>query len=97
MTETYEIAGMLHVGMGETHLNEWLSVMNVPPLARLTVKMREQEVGPSIEAVAEETCQRAMQAEMSATEESQRALLAHQMPIPLVASYDMGWTRRGSA
>lgn len=86
-------AGMVHVGMGETDVNEWLSVLNVPPLARSTVKAREREMGPNFEAIAEDSCQKALHLEQAMSSENTRDRSG---PVQLTASYDMGWTRRGS-
>ena len=43
---------MLHAGIGETHVNNLLTSMNVPPIHHKTLKRREREAGKGIETVA---------------------------------------------
>ena len=44
---TKAAGGMIHCGIGETHLNQFLSVLNLPEISRQTVKNREDELALS--------------------------------------------------
>lgn len=44
--------GCLHAGIGQTHINNMLSCMNIPTINSITFKQREREVGQSVEAIA---------------------------------------------
>ena len=50
---------MIHIGIGETALNNLLAILNVPPLAggTVTCKAHEREIGQAIEALARKSCQ----------------------------------------
>ena len=48
---------MLDAGMGATHINKFLTGLGVPPLSPCTIKKREREIGPMVEALAKESCQ----------------------------------------
>ncbi|XP_046555393.1 uncharacterized protein LOC124264681 [Haliotis rubra] len=48
---------MLHSGLGQTCVSNWLAAMNIPPLSDRTLKRREREMGPLIEEVARNSCQ----------------------------------------
>lgn len=61
--------GMLNTGIGETHLNNLLSVLNVPGISKKTLKKREREVGKNVEAIAKECCEEALQEEIKKTSE----------------------------
>ena len=60
--------GMVHSGLGETHVNNFLTSMNLPPISHKTLKKREREVGPIIEKVAEESCEKALAEEVATSE-----------------------------
>lgn len=49
--------GCLHTGVGNTHLNNLLSILNVPALNSSTFKNWEREAGKAIELVAKNSCQ----------------------------------------
>ena len=49
--------GCLHTGVGNTHLNNLLSTLNVPAMNSSTFKNREREAGKAIELVAKKSCQ----------------------------------------
>ena len=51
---TYDIntraaLGLLHAGIGNTHLNNLFSTMNIPTMNSRTFKSREREVGHALE------------------------------------------------
>ena len=77
---------MLDAGMGATQVNKFLTGHGVPPLSPCTIKKREREIGPMVEAPAKESCK--------ATKEKEIALSKDW--IWIAASYDAGWQRRGS-
>ncbi|CAC5389731.1 unnamed protein product [Mytilus coruscus] len=47
--------GMLHVGLGETQLRNWLASVNLHYLSVSGLKTREEEVGAALESYAEES------------------------------------------
>ncbi len=58
---------MLHVGLGETGVNNFLSTLNVHCINKSTLKERETEVGDVIERLAEESMTKALHEELEAT------------------------------
>ncbi|XP_072035542.1 uncharacterized protein, partial [Amphiura filiformis] len=79
--------GMLHAGMGPTQVNNFLTTMNLPHVYENLLKRREREVGPHVEIAAKRACQEATKEETADMEEQGG----------VVASYDMGWQKRGRA
>ena len=53
---TRAVLGSLHAGMGNTHLNNLLSTMNVLTMNHNLFKRREREVGNALEKVATDSC-----------------------------------------
>jgi hypothetical protein len=47
---------MLHAGIGEKKLEMLLSVLNIPPLSKTSLKISEREVGQAVEDVARNSC-----------------------------------------
>ncbi|XP_068757667.1 uncharacterized protein [Montipora capricornis] len=82
-------AGMLHAGMGPTHVNALLSSLNIPTLCVTTLKAREREIGPAIENIANKSCDLEME------EEKMEWGCIQDQAVPIGASYDMGWQKRG--
>ncbi|KAK0074947.1 hypothetical protein PV326_012038, partial [Microctonus aethiopoides] len=66
-SNTNAAAGALDSGIGNTHLNKFFAVMNMPPLHWKTFKIHEKEVGLCIEKMAEESCKEATLAEKRLT------------------------------
>ena len=86
--------GCLHTGIGNAHLNNLLSTMNIPTMNHSTFKAREREVGKTVENVAQISCKENMNMEMNdavvdGAEPDDNGLIG----IPV--SYDMGWQKRG--
>ena len=54
---------MIHAGIGETHVNAFLSTIGIPPLNGKTLKKLERKVGIIIENEAKLSCVSASQAE----------------------------------
>lgn len=83
--------GMLHAGLSGTAVERFLSTLEVPPPNHKILKRREREIGPAIERVADETCEKAMALEGILTIKDNA-----EGPVEATASYDMGWQRRSS-
>lgn len=81
---------MLHAGIGVTHVNALLTSINLPAMGQNTLKTREREVGPAIEAVARNSCLEGLQLE----KESRRTGDTEQV-VKIGVLYDMGWQKRG--
>ena len=47
--------GMIHIGIGETQLNNLLTAVNLPTISRRALKSREEEAGKSIQIIAKES------------------------------------------
>ena len=44
--------GMIHAGLGQTHVNAFLYAVNIPPMSTSAYQNRTEEVGVAIEKVA---------------------------------------------
>ena len=84
---------MPHAGIGPTHVNALLTLINLSPLGQNTLNAREKEVGPVIEAVAKKLCAEAIEAEKRCWIYGQQE--SELGSIKIGASYDMGWQKRG--
>ncbi|XP_034944360.1 uncharacterized protein [Chelonus insularis] len=60
-------SGVLNGGMGYTHLNKFLSALNIPEMHWNTFKTYEKEVGKAIEELGRDSCKRAVQEERELT------------------------------
>jgi len=69
-------------------VNNFLTTLSIPPVNDKTLRKREREIGPVIEAVAKASCQKAAQEELSLTSDAEAGI---------TMSYDMGWQKRGRA
>ncbi|KAK0170513.1 hypothetical protein PV328_008351 [Microctonus aethiopoides] len=56
---TKAVLGILYAGMGCTALNKLLTCLNVPTISNNLYKRYEREIGPALEAIAKESCERA--------------------------------------
>lgn len=54
---------MLDAGIGETHVNSFLSALNIPIFFSKTLKRYERIAGNAIEIVAEDSCKEAIEVE----------------------------------
>ncbi|XP_078329120.1 uncharacterized protein LOC111135496 isoform X1 [Crassostrea virginica] len=77
-------SAILYTGIGETAVNRFFAALNLPSVDANTLKKREREVGSAFEAVAESTCQEAIEKEINCTKDQE------------TVSYDAGWQTRGS-
>ena len=60
------VLGCLHTGIGETHLNNLLCTLNIPPMNPVTFKSGENEIGHAVEQVTRRSCKTAMSEEKNA-------------------------------
>lgn len=86
--------GCLHAGVGNTHLNNLLSTLNVPAMNSSTFKTREREAGKAIELVAKNSCEQFLNRERDKAIENGNKPDENNL-VPIACSYDMGWQKRG--
>jgi hypothetical protein len=55
---------MINGGFGETHLNAFLAVLNIPGISKQGLKEREREVGSTLQKMAEESCENCLMEEV---------------------------------
>jgi hypothetical protein len=91
----YRVAlGALHVGIRQTHVNNSLTSINIPPFNNVTFKKREREVGRAIQSLASTSCKENLQKEKeNAISNNIQADSNGLIGFPV--SYDMGWQKRG--
>ncbi|MEW8544186.1 MAG: hypothetical protein AB2693_11690 [Candidatus Thiodiazotropha sp.] len=73
--------GMIHAGIGEKHLNAFLTTLAIPSISPKTLKRRERDIGPFIEKTAKESCERASYEEKLMTI-NESASYSGETPIP---------------
>lgn len=88
------VLGSLHIGVGQTQLNNFLATLNIPTMNSQLFKMREREIGNSIGKVAKGSCDVYLEQEKENAEKSNNQGEVDSMPA-IAVSYDMGWTKRG--
>lgn len=89
---SYFISGMIHAGIGPTHVNAFLTTMDIPAVSSTMLQGRSSEAGPAIEVVAKASCTAARIAERTAElEKSSTPDEGQDVHIPV--SYDMGWQK----
>ena len=87
------VLSCLHTRIGNTHLNNLLSTLNVPTI-NPTFKSREREIGTAVEKVARKSglenmaLERKLALDGGATADSDGF-------VSVWCSYDMGWQKRG--
>ena len=86
--------GAIDNGIGFTHMNNFLTTLNVPTLNKSAYKKREREVGRAIEEVASKSCEMVLQDEICAAEKNGKIPDTDGL-MPLSVSYDMQWLKRG--
>ena len=86
------VLGSLHAGIGQTQLNNFLSVLNVPSINSVLFKRREREIGNATEMVAKGSCTASLDIEKLAYENSKTE---KDDLTDIAVSYDMGWQKRG--
>ena len=50
------LSAMIHAGVGPIHFNAIVTTLGLPPISEKTLKERERDIGPFIEAPAKESC-----------------------------------------
>ncbi|XP_053383810.1 uncharacterized protein LOC123536329 [Mercenaria mercenaria] len=60
--------GMIHAGIGETHMNGFLVTLGIPPIHHKTLKKHEQKVGKVMVENARDSCARACEEEKAASQ-----------------------------
>lgn len=66
---------MINAGIGESQMNNILAYINLPTIAKTTLKKREREIGSSITAVANDSCTDAINEEIALLEDVNRYLI----------------------
>lgn len=86
--------GCLHAGIGQSHINNLLSTMNIPTMNSTIFKNKEREVGKAVEKIARASCQNSIE---RVREEAVRNGIECEEDnlIPVSCSFDMGWQKRG--
>ena len=84
---------MIHAGIGQSHLNNLLSTLNIPQISHTSLKDREEEIGAVIETFANNSVDAALMQE--------KELAAKEMHIEdsvpgIEISSDAAWQKRGS-
>ena len=64
------ILAAVHTGFSDTHINKFLSTINVPGISNSMYKRHEREIGPVIEIIAKESCAEAAKLERKLTIEN---------------------------
>ena len=85
--------GSLHAGIGNTHLNNLLSRMNIPTVNHRMFKRREREIGNVVEKVARESCKLNLNLEKAMAKQS--SVPSTDDLVGNAVSYDMAWQKRG--
>ena len=88
------VLGTLHIGIGETHVNNFLTTMNIPPLNNVTFKKREKEIGNAVECIASTSCIENLQKEKENAQSNNTTADSNGL-IGFPVSYDMCWQKRG--
>ena len=69
---TRAVLGSLHIGIGQTHLNNLLTTLNVPSMSNVLFKRREREIGKEVENVAKKSCNQMLEKEKKNAEEKEK-------------------------
>lgn len=56
---------MLNGGFGESHVNNFLSALNIPSICQKSLKEREREVGKKMIEIADSSCKKSLEEEVS--------------------------------
>lgn len=81
-------SAMDHAGIGPTHVNNFLTTLNIPAVDEKVLRRQERRIGATVEQVARESCEQATREEVEQTDESAGGI---------TMSYDCGWQKRGKA
>ena len=92
---TRAVLGSLHVGTGQTQLNNLLTTINVPPISNVLFKRREREIGNAVENVTKKSCRQVVEQEKKKADEKSQNQGGENSLVGIAVSYDMGWQKRG--
>ena len=56
---------MVHAGMGTSHIQSFMAVLEIPSITHKHMKLREREILASIENVARKSCDQAIAEEIN--------------------------------
>ena len=90
---TKAASGMLHAGIGETHLNNLLSTVNLPQISPRILKVREEEIGSAMQTFAKASVDSALMKEQELTN---NAIHTGDRIPGIEISSDAAWQKRGS-
>ena len=91
------LQGMVHAGMGATHVNAFLTSLNIPAVSSKTLKKHEHAVGVEIEKVAKKSCEATIATERELEVQKRGLDVSDSDNVGIAVSYDMGWQKRGRA
>ena len=91
---TKAASGMLHAGIGETHLNNLFTTMNLPQITHRSLKKCENEIGPILESFAKQSAANALMQEKELSEK--QAEESETGSFGINVSVDTAWQKRGS-
>ena len=57
------VSGMLHAGLGHRNMVSFLSTVEVRGLHHSSLKSQERHIGPHLQTLAEQSCERALREE----------------------------------
>lgn len=80
----------MHAGIGQSHITDFMSVLEVNNMDTKTMKKREREVGDHVHSVANSSSKKALSDEIEVLKEHNRfvaSLLMIQYQIPLSLVY----------
>ncbi|XP_065194251.1 uncharacterized protein LOC135825567 [Sycon ciliatum] len=80
------VAAMDHAGIGVTHVNNFLTTLNIPPVNEKVLRRQERAIGTVVERVAKESCDEACAEEVKRTSSG-----------GIGFGFDCGWQKRGRA
>ena len=83
------VLGALQIGIGETHVNNFLTKMNIPPLNNVTFKKIEREVGNAVECITSTCCIENLQKEKENVQSNNTTADSNGL-IRFPVSYDKG-------
>ena len=92
---TRAVLGSLHIGIGQTQLNNLFTTLNVPPMSNVLFKRREREIGNAVENVVKKSCKQILEQEKKKAEEKSQNQGGEDGLVGIAVSYDMGWQKRG--
>ena len=99
---SFLLAAMVNAGIGPTHVNTFLTTLNIPAPHHKSLTARHKEALKGIAGTASESCAKAVAEEVSMVEDETSNIsdngdvTPHSVPQPISVSYDAGWSKRGT-